>query len=66
MDRIGHQHVGVDGATALLRLPLAEGRTVVLVGEETSLAIVAGLNRVQRYPGKGEVWPSGHRGIFLH
>ena len=64
---ISHQHVGVDGATALLRLLIqpAEVRPIILVGEDTGLVIVAALNQVQRYPGKGDAWPPWHVGVLL-
>jgi hypothetical protein len=64
---IGHQHVGVDGATALLRILLQPAKlcSVVLAGEETRLAIGTALNQVQRHPGMGHTWPSWHVGLFL-
>jgi hypothetical protein len=51
---MGHQHVGVDGATALLRVLLepVEIHPVVLLGKEARLAIVAALNKMLRHPGR--------------
>jgi hypothetical protein len=40
--------------------------TVVLIGKESGLAIVAALNHAQRYPDKGDAWPSWHVAIFFH
>ena len=64
---IGHQHLCMDGAAAPPRVFFypTEVRFTVLVGEKTRLAIVAALNQVQRYPGKGDAWPSCHLGIIL-
>ena len=55
------------GAATLLRVirQPAEVRPIVSLGEETRLTMVAALNQVHRYPGKGDAWLSWHLGIIL-
>jgi hypothetical protein len=65
---IGHQRIGMDGASVSpARNPLASQgtRLVVLDGDETGLAIVAALNQVQPTPARVVRGRLGMWGFFF-
>jgi hypothetical protein len=59
---VGHQHVGVDQAAALVGILLqpVEIDAVVFIAHEAALAVVAPLDEVQRDTGKNDARTAGH------
>ncbi len=64
---VGHQHVSVNEATAVFRVLFqpVEIQSIVFIGKEARLAVIAALNQVQWYAGKSDTWPSWHV-VILH
>ncbi len=64
---VGHQHVSVNEATAVFRVLFqpVEIQSIVFIGKEARLAIIAALNQMERHSRKGDTWPSWHM-VILH
>ena len=62
MHVIRHQHIGMDGATGALRAQsqLVEIEKIVVIREETGLAVVAALDDVKRNIGKRNARTTWH------
>ena len=65
MDVVGHQHIGMNAAARLARVlgQPVQVDAVIVLGKETSLAVVAALYQVQRdaRQGKAGVTRNGER-----
>ena len=67
VDVIGHQHIGMKAAT-VLRQPLAhlgQEKPAVGITEEDRLLVVAPLNDVMRFAGKGQARSARHEHLQI-
>ena len=65
MHMVGHQHVGVDGATELVGklFEVVQVELIVLFAVETDGAVIAALDDVPGNAGEGQAGATGHGNV---